>query len=475
MFRSFLARRPRPSTVLAVHPRVDPLEDRRLLSFSPAVPYPTGNHPFAVAVADFNGDGTPDLAVADQSANSMSILLGNSDGTFRAAVDYPAGLTPAAVAVGDVNGDGNLDVIVANQGNDPSNSSLSIFLGNGDGTFQSAMNYFGFKSLALAVAVGDFNNDGNLDLAVANNGVTILLGNGDGTFRQTNTYGSGFAVAVGDVNNDGNLDLVTNTFASNSVGVLLGHGDGTFQLANTYTFPKPTLNPVLADFNNDGNLDLAVVSGSPNNQVGVFLGNGDGSFQSPSTLAAGNSPQTLAAADFDGDGNLDLAVVTNSDHSVNVQLGQGDGTFISGGTFDTGGLSPNSVAMGDFNGDGSADLVVTNGNSNTVGVLLNAVDWNTQPGITSQGRRDLRDLKPLGMALMSTIQTPEVVIPAQAATMSAQGRQMPRSADSASVTMSDHLQTLVSALHRAHSGQPDQVADVPALDDELTVASRVIE
>ncbi len=475
MFRSFLTRRPRPSTALAARLRVDPLEDRRLLSFSPAVPYPTGNHPFAVATGDFNGDGITDLAVADQSANSMSILLGNGDGTFQAAVDYPAGLTPAAVAVGDVNGDGNLDVIVANQGNDPSNSSLSIFLGNGDGTFQSAMNYFGFKSLALAVAVGDFNNDGNLDLAVANNGVTILLGNGDGTFRQTNTYGSGFAVAVGDVNNDGNLDLVTNTFASNSVGVLLGNGDGTFQLANTYTFPRPTLNPVLADFNNDGNLDLAVVSGSPNNQVGVFLGNGDGSFQSPSTLATGSSPQTLAAADFNGDGNLDLAVVTNSDHSVSVQLGQGDGTFSPGGTFDTGGQSPNSVAVGDFNGDGSADLVVTNANSNTVGVLLNAVDWNTGPGIGRLGKRDLRDLKPLGTALTSTIQTPEVAISAQAPAVSAQGQQVPHAVASTSVTISDHRQALVSALHRAHSRQPDQVADMPALDDGLLVAVRVIE
>src|SRR5690242_20188341 len=129
MFQNFPGRTPRRFKILFCRPRLDPLEDRQLLSFAPAVPYPTGNHPFAVAVGDFNGDGIPDLAVANQSANSMSILLGNGDGTFQAPIDYPAGLTPAAIAVGDFNGDGNLDVVVANQGNDPSNSSVSIFLG----------------------------------------------------------------------------------------------------------------------------------------------------------------------------------------------------------------------------------------------------------------------------------------------------------------------------------------------------------
>ena len=470
MAPSFLARRARPRNTLSVQPRVDPLEERNLLSFAPAVPYPTGGGPVAVAVGDFTGNGILDLVTANQSSNSISILLGNGDGTFQQPLTYPAGVLPTAVAVGDFTGNGILDIVVVNQGHDPSNASVSIFLGNGDGTFQNTVNYVGLNALAFAVVVGDFNGDGNLDLGVADNGVTIFLGNGDGTFQKTATYGTGFGVAVGDVNNDGNLDLVTNTFGSSSVSVLLGNGDGTFQVANTYSFPGPVLSPVLADFNNDGNLDIGVVNRA-NNQVGVFLGNGDGSFQLPTMLDTGNIPQGLVAADFNGDGNADPAVVNNGEHTVGVSLGQGDGTFSAAGNFDTGGQFPIGLAVGDFNGDGYPDLVVANENSNTVGVLLNAADWGTRPGAPSTGKGSTYLRQTLGTALAETIRpsdfAPRTERPA-APVLTQPVPDVGKGADgSMSATIPGRLQAPTFGQHLAQPLWPDLVDDILARGDGL--------
>jgi hypothetical protein len=201
-------------------------------SFQAAQGFAAGYSPDFVAVADVNGDGKPDLVVADAGgyghSGGVSVLLGNGDGTFQAPRTFGAGLHPISVAVADFNGDGKPDLAVANLG-----GGVSVLLGNGDGTFQAAQN-FAAGSAPESVAVGDFNGDGKSDLVVANNSssnVSVLLGNGDGTFQaaQSFTTGSGpFSVAVGDFNGDGKLDLaVTNVGAG--VSVLLGNGDGTFQ------------------------------------------------------------------------------------------------------------------------------------------------------------------------------------------------------------------------------------------------------
>jgi hypothetical protein len=195
-------------------------------TFQTARNFSAGTVPLSVAVADFNGDGVADLAVANGESNNVSVLLGNGDGTFQAAVNYATGANPDSVAVGDFNGDGIPDLVVANAGNSPyTDSSVSVLLSNGDGTFRAAVNYVA-GAYPTSVAVGDLNGDGLLDLAVAfTGGVRVLLGNGDGTFQTTPiSYVAGsipVSLAVGDFNGDGFHDLAVANPTSNDVSILL--------------------------------------------------------------------------------------------------------------------------------------------------------------------------------------------------------------------------------------------------------------
>ena len=174
---------------------LEALETRCLLSFSPAASYPVGASPQAVAIGDFNGDGKADMVTANTNSNTVSVLLNNGNGTFGAAQTYAVGVSPTSVAVGDFNGDGKLDIATANEGAyyaaySAHGGSVSVLLGNGDGTFQPAANFSAGVN-TQSVAVGDFNHDGKLDLATANEGtsyrggssVGVLLGNGDGIFQ----------------------------------------------------------------------------------------------------------------------------------------------------------------------------------------------------------------------------------------------------------------------------------------------------
>ena len=244
--------------------------------------FSVGSSPFSIATGEFNGDGKLDLAVANDFSNSVSILLGNGNGTFRPAAAYSAGSGPIAIAVGDFNADGKLDLVIANNGS----GDVTVFLGNGDGTFQPGVAYSA-GSGPIAVAAGDFNADGKLDLAVANNGsgdVTVLLGRGNGTFEPGAVYTTGqgaSSVAVGDFNEDGKLDLAVTNNISNNVSILLGKGDGTFQPHADYSAGQSPGSAVVGDFNGDGDLDLALAD-TVGNQVSILLGNGDGTFQSGS-------------------------------------------------------------------------------------------------------------------------------------------------------------------------------------------------
>jgi probable HAF family extracellular repeat protein len=345
----------------------------RGVTFGTPTLYDIGGLADRVAVGDFNGDGIPDLAVANNSGNSVSVLLGNGDGTFRRAVNYPAGPNPYWLAVGDFNGDGNLDVVVANY----TSSAVTVLLGNGDGTFQAPLtDHLGTDILPYSLTVGDFNGDGNLDVVTANaysQDVSVLLGHGDGTFDPPVNYNSGgFTgfVTVADFNRDGIPDLaVSNNLG---VGILTGNGDGTFQQAVTYPVPGGLGVLVAADFNGDGVLDLAATNYLyPNGLVTVLLGNPDGSFGAPVNYPVSLTPASIAVGDFNGDGIPDLVTANNYSASVSVLLGNGDGTFQTRQDFGTGGIFSESVAVGDFNGDGLPDLAVANVDSDNVSVLLN--------------------------------------------------------------------------------------------------------
>ena len=338
--------------------------------------FPVGSDSITVAVGDFNGDGVPDLVVANEGSNNVAVLLGNGDGTFRAAQFFPVGINPVWVVVGGFNGNRVQDLAVPNI----NANNISVLLGNGDGTFPAGRT-FAVGSLPTSVTVGDFNGDGKLDLAAANwnsGDVSVLLGNGDGTFQPARTFPSGtnpISPAVGDFNRDGLPDLAVANYGNNNISVLLGNGDGTFRPA--VYFPAGTLPSFVAvgQFNADGILDLAVTN-AWSNDVSVLLGNGDGTFQAPRSFAVGSSPLSAAVADINGDGRLDLAVANYGNPSVGdlgnvvVLLGNGDGTFQPALPF-TVGTNPESVVVGDFNGDGKLDLAVANFHSNSVSVLIN--------------------------------------------------------------------------------------------------------
>jgi len=396
--------------------------------FLPVVTYDPGGQSLSVAVADVNGDGKPDMLVAnaciavpgsnhnsDCAEGSISVLLGKGDGTFQSAVSYKSGGSLASsVAVADVNGDSKLDLLVANCGpigiNTCSHGTgvMGVLLGNGDGTFQPVVTYGSGGIGAVSVVVADVNGDGKPDLLVANEcgtssnclpgSVALLVGNGDGTFQAATAFDVGNAIdsiAVADVNGDGKQDVLGGGGGeNNNVGVLLGNGDGTFQPVVTYSSGGNTaLSVAVADVNGDGKPDLLVGNqcdtsiNCAHGLVGVLLGTGDGTFQpAVSYDAGGTGAGSVAVADVNGDGKADLVIAIAFYNTVAVLLGNGDGTFQMATTYDSGGILPRSVAAADLNGDGKPDVAVSNFCGNTidclpgkVGVLLNNTSFDTTP------------------------------------------------------------------------------------------------
>jgi hypothetical protein len=337
---------------------------------SPVTTSPTGLEPTFVTTGDFNGDGSPDLAVANAGSDDVSVLLGVGDGTFQNKLRFPAGSTAAGIVRGDFNGDGRLDLAVT----DNSSNSVSILLGNGDGTFQAPVAYPAGDGPGGIVS-GDFNGDGRLDLAIANalsEDVSVLLGNGDGTFRPQVRYAAGsspYFLVTGDFNGDGAPDLAVASL--DSVTVFLGHGDGTFAPVRTSVSDNAADNLVAGDFNGDGRLDLAVTDfTSPG--VLIFLGNGDGSFQTPARIPLANRVQGIFAGDFTGDGVLDLAVA-DFDGRALVLPGAGDGTFGAPLSFEIG-VTIDLLTAADLNGDGRLDLAIVNEFGNSLSLLLGVGD-----------------------------------------------------------------------------------------------------
>jgi hypothetical protein len=329
------------------------------ISLSNAVSYSAGHQPTGVATGDFNGDGIPDLVVANENDNTISVLLGNGDGTFRQQTIWATAHTPESITVGDFNGDGIADLAVA----DTNANCVSILLGNGNGSFQSQVVY----SVGLgpvSIATGDFNSDGVADLVVANASdveVTVLLGNGDGTFQGGTTFATGRgpqSVAVGDFNSDGVADLAVANADDGNVSILIGNGDGTFAPQITLVTGVNPYSVATADLNNDGILDL-VVANRISNTISILIGNGRGGFQNQDPVATGAAPDAVAVGDFNGDGNLDLAVCNQFDSSISVLLGNGDGTFLPRQSYSTAFSNGLSLVVGDFNGDGLTDLANT--------------------------------------------------------------------------------------------------------------------
>ena len=336
-------------------------------AFGPSANFATASQPNYVQSSDFNGDGITDL-VAGCEGNSISILLGNGNGTFQAPQFITAGSAPMAVTVGDFNGDGKMDIAAANY----FSNSVSIFIGNGDGTFQAAQDYSVGNS-PRSIAMGNLNGKACLVTCnVSDDSISVLLGNGDGTFQAAASYPVGsnpFAVAVADFNGDGFLDIATANYNGNNVRIMLGAGNGAF---TTGSLLAVGINPTfvsVGDLNADGKMDL-VVTNSNSNSISVLLGNGDGSFQPPANYAVGSNPRNITLSDLNHDGNLDAVVANFNDNNVSVLAGIGNGTFGSAVNFSVGSGAEHVIAA-DFDHDGALDLACVAHNGDVVSVLLN--------------------------------------------------------------------------------------------------------
>ncbi len=352
--------------------------------FEPVVEYDViVERPTDVAIADLNGDGHLDLAASCLGwVDNVSVLLGNGDGTFQAAVDYGTGEDPVSVAVDDLNGDGIPDLVSGNVGRYVGSGDVSVLLGNGDGTFQTAVNYG--TGNAYGVVTGDLDGDGDTDIAVTislDSSVMVLLGNGDGTFQpgaeQVLDVGCS-SIAIGDLDQDSIPDLVVGSsywVDDERVFVLLGNGDATFQTAVDCAVGDDGYHAVaIGDLNNDGNPDLATSVDGNNLSVSVLLGNGDGTFQEAMGYGYSDWPESVAIGDLDGDGIPDLVTTGQGYYghgTTAVLLGKGDGTFLPPLDLETYGQMK-SVAVGDLDSDGSLDLALASCGEDNISVLINS-------------------------------------------------------------------------------------------------------
>jgi hypothetical protein len=350
-------------------------------TFQPQSPFALGKRPYSVVVADVSGDGKPDTITANYNNGTVSVRLGNGNGSFQAPQTFDVGDPnhlgrPLALTLADLNNDGRADLVVANS----ADNTVSVLLGNGDGTFQTkTQEIYNVGQRPDAVAVADVNGDGIPDIVVANYSdgtVTVLLGNGDGTFQDspgylaTHTFAVGHgpnSLTVADLNGDNKPDLVVTNIFDNTLSVLLVNGDGTFQPQQTYAVGKQPYDVAVADINGDGIPDL-ITANYGGNSVSVLLGDGHGSFGAQQVIPVGERPVTVAVADVNGDGQPDLVTTNRRDGTVSV-LQNNHGVFTLTQTLDAG-AQPVSTAVTNVNGDGRPSIITVDYSNSTPRVLL---------------------------------------------------------------------------------------------------------
>ena len=353
----------------------DPLCSQSL--FTNASDVSVGVNPNSVAIGDFNNDGNQDIATANYASNTgniVSINLGNGTGGFGATTNLSTGAGPVFVAAGEFNGDGNQDLAVVNHGS----KSVSIFLGNGTGSFV-ANDTIKAGNSPITLALGDFNGDGKQDIITGatfnTNYVSLSLGNGSGSFSDTTNFIVGLtpiSVVTADFNGDGKLDFATANFSSNTVSIMLGNGSGGF--SNSLDIPVGT-HPnfiVTGDFNRDGKQDIATTN-EVSNDVSILLGDGIGGMSTGTNISFVAALSSISTGDFNGDGNQDFAISNVTAGSIMLRLGDGAGHFSGNLSFPVGAI-PRLIAIGDFDNDGKEDMAIANNGSGTVSVRMGGIN-----------------------------------------------------------------------------------------------------
>jgi FG-GAP-like repeat len=344
---------------------------------APGTLYPTSSQ--GLTLGDFNEDGKPDILLASSPVDgttpgSIQVLLGNGDGSFQTAITSTGVPQQGALVVGDVNGDGKLDLLV-NSATSPSGSSGHIYtlLGNGDGSFEAPVSSGSLTADDIPMLLGDLNGDGKLDLIFSDNPFTVVaLGNGDGTFTAKHTYFAGGQMATADFNGDSKSDIAVGN------QILIGNGDGSFKdnPASLVGFTT-LLSALTADFNGDGYPDIAAVSDISTKAVYIMLNDGTGQFSVAHTYTFPEQPFFISTGDLNGDGKPDLVTITadpiTSLWSLNTLFGNGDGSFSPPIVYPTtvSGYPPSPIAIADFNGDHRADVALLDLSSNLIVLLSN--------------------------------------------------------------------------------------------------------
>jgi hypothetical protein len=354
---------------------------------NPKVDFTTGTNPRSVAIGDIDGDGKPDLAIANYSSNTVSVLRNTSSSgivSFATKVDFATGSAPSSVAIGDINGDGKPDLVVTNN----SSNDVSVFRNTGSvGTisFNTKVD-FGAGSFPGKVAIGDIDGDGRPDLAVTNfygDNVSVLRNIGSSGIIGfatkvdflTGSYPS--VVAIGDLNGDGKLDLAIGNTNNSSISVLRNTSSiGTITFATHVSFSTGQSPYALAigDLDGDGKLDIAV-GAFTSERISIFRNTSiGGSINFTTTVynISGSEPHALAIGDIDGDSKPEVAI-TDAGAYVSIMRNTSVSGTISFASMVNFGVSsfPLSLAIGDLDGDGRSDFAATNYNSNTVSVLRN--------------------------------------------------------------------------------------------------------
>jgi hypothetical protein len=349
--------------------------DLGALSFATAATYMTNEQPISFAAGNLTGDAYPDLAVTSYQDLNVIVLANDGDGTFTniATISVGTGNQPSAVAIGDFNGDGLGDLAVTIYAS--ARPNLLVFLNSGDGTAFTGPTSYATGSGPFGVIAARLNADTNDDVLVTSSDsseLSVLIGNGNGTLQSADTTGVAVVprdLAVADLNDDGDADVVLAHYGSGQASVLLGDGAGGFTSNETFAVGDQAMGVATADFDGDGHIDV-VATAEGTNSAYYLRGNGDGTLDAAVPHSVGMQPNSVAVADFNDDGRADFITANAASNSVSIYLGRGDGTFVGPKNITTsaGALRPIAV---DFDNDGRVDFATNGMNADRVSVHIN--------------------------------------------------------------------------------------------------------